>query len=331
METNLAYIDEVMDRAVAKRNDGAAVLSDKDRLAAKSGAMRTVAGFRVHDEEAERKSLDAMIAKRRAGVEAFIADRKALREKLAAIDITPMAVLPTVAWEKICDATRLFRLSPDTSGRVGIAQNAFANYLAPKISGKTWGGLRRSEVSDPLDNLDNWPVDLWRALLLHMFPGYKSLPSTSQWQAQPQTVTVLLPPPPADVVDILLKASKGGIAMKVAAVAEAIGFKEDLKTVRAGTAKHYADEEERIRRLREEPFIYTEHGTSTAVLAQFGDFPIEKEVVDLIVEKDDIIPEKVLATTTIAYQGLANNVISNSELFRLVEMQRIADARMMQR
>lgn len=307
METNLAYIDDVVNHAVTTRSNAAGVVSDADRSAARAKAVRPIAGFRVHDEEAERRVLDEMISKRRAGLDAFIADRAAVRERLSGLGIAPMAVLPVKAWDAICDRTQLFRFEPDGLGRVGISRSAWERYPAPDKGRRTWEGLRRSEMVDALDHVAD-SVPSWRDFLLSLWPSYRGLLSTASnsFSAAPQTVTVLLPPPPADVADTLLRAAKGNVKMKVAAVAEAIGFKEDLKALRDGAAKHYEDEERRIEQLRNEPFIYTENGTAAAILAQFGDFPIEKEIVDLVVASDDLIPEKPTAVDYMQGEDVLN-------------------------
>jgi hypothetical protein len=141
-----------------------------------------------------------------------------------------------------------------------------------------------------------------------MFPDYRQGARTyvnvQGYGAVSPIAHVLLPQPPQDVVEVILKADKASVKMHVAAVAEAIGFRETLPELREGTIKHNADEAGRIRRLMEEPFIYTNEGTATAILAQFGEFPIEKEVVDMVVAGDRFLPEDVpVEVSPVGYGG----------------------------
>ena len=91
MKTNFAYIDDVMDRAVEAEH-GAPKIPANDREAATKQARKVIGGFRVHDEAAERKALDGLIAKRRSIIEQFRKDRTAIREKLSALGVTALAV-----------------------------------------------------------------------------------------------------------------------------------------------------------------------------------------------------------------------------------------------
>jgi hypothetical protein len=119
---------------------------------------------------------------------------------------------------------------------------------------------------------------------------------------------IVLPPPPQDVVTTLLKARL--LDLKTVAEPAAIAFTPTLETIIGRGAREghptttgpvpgfapindhqaqqlgYADLDE-WRRLC--PIIYTEHLSAAAVIAQFGDFPIEREVVERAVV-DEFLP-----------------------------------------
>lgn len=278
MQTDLAYIDDVADMAVNARLTKASQISSANRDDIRSKAHRTVAGFKVFDEDAEKRLLDEQIARQKRAVDAFIADRGEMRDRLGAAGITPLAVLPSLAWERICVAADLFRLYPNAEGRVGFDKAAFDGFKKPK----------NRYMSDPLDRV------AWLHVLRAMFPKHESLTterSRYAFEASPCLADLVLPEPPQDVVDILLLADKGKIMMRTAAVAEAIQFRQSRHELRDRNEKHQAAETRRIDALKADPIIYTEHKSVTAIIAQFGDFPIEKEVVDRVVEADDFIPD----------------------------------------
>ncbi len=269
MKTNLAYIDEAMDRAVEAEHATPTVPKVARDDAAKQ-ARKLIGGFRVHDGVAERKALDDMIAKRLAALDKFRTDRTAIRDALGKLGVTPLAVCPTGAWWKICKDAGLFVLSPDKEGRVGIASN--------------WHeGVKKPDSLKPAE------------LLAKFFPDGISMDSTHK-------ATLILPDPPADVADILCKVQ--GLKLTVAAVGEAIRFGEKpSELVKANAhpkdqwaqAQGYEDYQDWLKR---DPIIFTEHGDATAIVAQFGDFPIEKTVVDAVVASDSLISTKPTMIST---------------------------------
>lgn len=270
MQTSLAYIDDVMDRAVAAEAK-TPTIAEKDRTAANKKAKKVIGGFRVHDEGAERKALDDAIAARRGKIDQFRNDRVAVRATLSQLGVKPLAVCPTGAWFNICRETGLFILSPDKDARVGISRNAFKDYNEKKI--------------------DEQVAQDWGAYLKRLFPDLRCLPSSDL------KATLILPDPPADVADVLCKVQ--ALKLTVAAVGDAIRLAEKPSELRSkantnpkdlwAQAQGYEDYADWIKR---DPIIFTEHGAATAIVAQFGDFPIEKQVVDAAVASDALLIDK---------------------------------------
>lgn len=290
MKTNLAYIDDVMDRAIEREAD-APTVPRADRESANRNARKIIGGFRIHDEMAERKSLDDLIEKRRQSIKQFREDRLTIRNKLAKVGVAPLAVCPTGAWLKVCKDAGLFILSPNSQGQVGYSVKGFESLK----------GFQDSRVNA-------YAKEDWPRFLKMMFPDNVSLPFSDAARYSHfdrPAATLILPDPPADVAAILCKAQ--GFTLTVAAVADAIGFVEspsdianaantdpkDLWAQKQGFAD-YADW------VKRDPIIFTEHGSATAIIAQFGDFPIEQAVVDAAVASDDFISSKPLAMENVS-------------------------------
>ncbi len=312
MHELMEYIDKRVETAVLERGKAEPYITPGARQEIKAASTRSVAGFRIADEEKEKELLDQQIAAQRAGLDRFILDRRVMRETLDKYGISPLTILPRQAWDNICAATHLFRLNPDKNGRVAITRGC-------------WDGGVAGPFKKPLNKWDEaafeWAQtqpEVWRSLLYKFWPnGISHGHGRGIYSANDQEVTILLPTPPDDVVEILLKADKAKINMRVAAVAEAIGFRENLAALRDMSVKHYADEDDRIKRLMEEPFIYSEHESATAILAQFGEFPIEKAVVDAIVSSKDFIPDHLSPTSPQYYDNDALSGVTPQQYSRL--------------
>lgn len=314
MQTNLAYIDDVIDREVSSRYENASVTED-DRKDARKKATRSVAGFDVFDEDMERELLDKRITEQRKALAAFIDDRKALRSKLEDAGIAPLAIVPTQAWNMICRKADLFRLTPNAHGRVAIHPDAF-NGL-----GQSTGKRERWAAFDwGVDPLNTIP---WKAMLYRMFPDGKQYREADTWDGRgslpPISATLVLPVPPEDVVTTLLKADRAGLSMKTAAVAEAISFKESLHELRARETARKVEEERRQAEWLADPIIYTEHGTATGVIAQFGDFPVEQEVVDAVVATKDLVGDAPAALDELRYSDLAQQYNAQAQRARALQ------------
>lgn len=268
MKTNFAYIDDVMERAVAAEGAEPTILL-KDRDAATKNARKLIGGFRVFDKETENKELDLLIAKRKEIVERFRQDRATIRNNLQTAGITPLAICPKSAWHKICRQAGLFIFSPDSKNRVGFTPLGQKQWTAHTIT--------------------KFAKNDWKAFLNLLFPDGVAENSATR-------ATLILPDPPADVAEILIKAQKFTLA--VAAVPEAIRFAETPAELLQASSnpkdlwaqeQGYADYADWVKR---DPIIFTQHGSAIAVIAQFGEFPIEKQIVDAVVSTKDLLSEE---------------------------------------
>ncbi len=302
MKTNFAYIDDVLDRKV--RDEFAApTIPQLARDTAHKNSKKLIGGFRVHDEVAEFAALDALIAKQKEVLVKFRKDRQDIRTNLQAKGITPLAVIPSGAWYTICKQAGLFILSPNSQNKVHFQ----------KIDKQKWNEKLLGKLAP-------------KAFLSVLFPEGLSLGSGPQ-------ATLILPDPPTDVAEILVKAQ--ALPLTVAAVPEAIRFAETTTEMIAASShpkdlwaqeQGYADYADWVKR---DPIIFTNHGSATAVIAQFGEFPIEQQIVDAAVASDGLLvdqPKSITAGVEIAEYGNLDQMYQNA----IARTQRLVSVREMQ-
>lgn len=266
--TNFSYIDAAVIERVKEDHSP----HDSEKQKAKEDSRVIVAGFPIDDPDVEKAALDALIAKRNKSIKTFIDDRLIVVEKLMAVGIETLAVVPKLAWADICHKAGLVVMSPDTGGNICISREAVVRY----------GSRKAAEDAAKKDHA---------AYVRSLFPKTMQAGMYAK---------VVLPAPPEDVAAILLKAKK--LKLNVAAVPEAIRFVQtptelyDNATVDPkdewARRQGYADYKDWVKR---DPIVFHDHGTASAIIAQFGDFPIEKEVVDMVMAGNDLIPETVEA------------------------------------
>jgi hypothetical protein len=273
---------DYMERTVNDKLAAPITLTDDQKKSARTSAMKVIAGFDVHDEAAEKANLDKMIQDRQSQIDMFKKDRAEVMNKLDTLGIVPLAVLPVGAYRSICKDAGLFRFNPDAQGHVRISSGAFASFMTrgtPK---------EKAEAMAEGFAKNNWP-----AMLKKYFPDQDSEGLDGV------NATLVLPTPPADVIETLMKAQS--LVLNTTAVAEAVSFKETpTQLMRRETARR--EEEARQRALAAmDPIISHDHGSATAVIAQFGEFPIEKKIIDAIVATGDLLARPF---STIAQYGM---------------------------
>lgn len=260
MKTDFACIDAAVIDAL--RPALPAVERDADL---KIRSTRVVAGFHLHDPSLEDELVEKAAAAQRDAIDAFNADRAAAKAMCAVRGFAPLAVVPAGVWRTICEATGLFRLYPDPEGIVYFANSAFSSFKDER----EMSGAQQVEWL-----AKNKPCEFLRQL----FPDGTSFESGWGYPAH-----LVMPTPPEDVAATLLKARD--LDLKVATVAEAISFKETpTELYRRVTAEREAI----AKRLRDDPIIYFEHGGAVAIIAQFGLFPVEIEVVNRILSAENL-------------------------------------------
>lgn len=258
------YIEQMLDKALAKKTEPSKAQRDE----AKKASREVVAGFPVYDEAKERAALDAFVAQREKAITAFIEDRKAVRKKLGDLGVEPLAVVPIKAWNDICTKADLMILQPDTDGRISLNGYNIQN---------EWKQDKDIEAAARVNHNEY----VRKVLSFRDVGGMYG--ARGAYKA-----TIVLPEPPADVIEKLIKVKS--LSLKTAAVLDAIRFAETPTQIRRGAVAAWQAYQDWI---KNEPIIYHEHGTAAAIIAQFGDFVIEKQAVDAAMEADELIPNSV--------------------------------------
>jgi hypothetical protein len=96
-------------------------------------------------------------------------------------------------------------------------------------------------------------------------------------------LTIALPVAPDDVQKRLVRSENLGLPLQLAVVGEAISFKEDVAEALIGNRAYWENYWRARSEAQNDPIVFVIHGTAVGVLAQYGDFPIEQEVVTKVV------------------------------------------------
>lgn len=232
--------------------------------------------------------------------------------RLRAADVEPIAVVPDEWWDAIVEKTGLlafdttkhytFRLTNEMNSTLSrmklfmaIATAAVfmtlfvttACFFAP--AGFAWRPIGAALLLGIVPSTGVFLfsgfmifTDLRIARLLGRTRVIRSLLKVREYGETGVGVSYAFPTPPADVADVLSRAEKAGIAIHVAAEPDAVSF--DINPI------EYAAEGARARRVAmraarmADPIVYVRLGSAVAIIAQFGDFPIEKRVIDEVMK-----------------------------------------------
>lgn len=247
-------------------------------------------------------------------VRGFQDSRIQLEARLRAKGVEPMAVVPLSWWDEIVSRSGLvdvdttaryeFRIDLDLIGRIVSLRNALAGAigvgtgLATIGAAYTIGGMPALTVAAGLSILPGagatWAAVRYLLRAETMVRAFDMrgglLPrvlfrSEKKWP-EGEPVEITFPPPPADVVEVLRKTAETGFDVRVAAERSAVAFSIDpVLYVADQITRREIILRERRARVAADPIVYVRLGEAVAILAQFGDFPIEKRVIDSVVGK----------------------------------------------
>jgi hypothetical protein len=276
-------------------------------------------GFVLADDAAASAFEEQLLKARSDKVGGYFAARDQMKRALEKLGIEPLAFLPTNAWHKICADSGLFRLNAGDSSQIALStvsvgqvagrarmntalaltalalavwtlvfamfsSNGMRSWPASGLSllaavGALW--LCSGQVSTFFlrRSVRSFLRRPWQEVLMSFFPGGKSC----AFSQDALNAELVLPEPPEQVAAILLKAKS--LPLQVAAVAEAISFAETPESMLLHAASARIERQrhelaENVLRRVFDPIVYYEHKGVVAIIAQFGDFPIEKEAVD---------------------------------------------------
>ncbi len=313
-QTNFAEINTMVDETLD---------SAKPNIAP---VFKSIAGFIIPDEKAQNERTlqqHTRIENHRNARSSFIVD-------LQKIDVTPLAVIPSKAWEQICRESRLYRFAPSYQGSVGVSTRDYAIFsgVAVFLSLLLWIGppivtiiaMIQMQWGEHHPTFLNWVamttlagmgvahfimivcdgevyiiVHNWLAKLCSRI--YNIMPRKWVWRRLFPGMTggtdrasqIILPTPPAEIAAILERARS--LQLQVAVVPEAF----DIQDRPSDLFARRINKDSEIRRLRAfadrfaDPIIYTERHGMVAVIAQFGDFVIERETVERAMDCEDYL------------------------------------------
>ena len=290
MKTNLAYIQSAAESAVENT---------------KRTVLEVVGGLRI-----------ARQVETTSEVESYRTCASKVRADLEKVGVTPLAILPETWWSKIVQDTGLIDISSKDdcayfkdgvnsdaleeakliNGAISIALGVLtflalsvASYVVAQdfasaaflvvmsfIPSLVVAGAA-SFLLSKTDLIYDWVMSRPGAIKRYVAFENRCNTFTSR------TMKFELPTPPADVGEAILKARETKLDMRVAAEPSAFSFSPSpAELLRALNDQRVADEKRRREALLADPIVYVRYGSAVAIVAQFGDFPVEKEVVDRV-------------------------------------------------
>jgi hypothetical protein len=254
----------------------------------------------------------------------YVQSAEILRNRLSQRNVTPIAIIPTAWWNAMTKESGLWTLRPDNEGTVGIdPSDAVEQAEKSKIPALLWVFGNAALVAGGALFYWDLPVTVSCIAMLYIIGVVATCGVTAallgifkktgdrlnaRWHAAVHVlrhgrakvmggmlvneyrshvrIAIGLPTPPADVVETLKRIAHLP-NIKVAAEPGAVGFAKSPTTIISERIlKNWDDERKEIERIRAlDPIIYLEEGPAVAIVAQFGDFPIEKELVDRVVAR----------------------------------------------
>jgi hypothetical protein len=298
-------IKDVVERSVTSRTYDA-----RDVEATAKQFSKRVGGFVVKPISASEHAVEQLDRSKTEALKYYRKNCDDLDLQLANRGVQPLCFVPARAWDAICKRSGLYQLIYNHDGR-GACANLHALNTAIDVRG--WPGTLfmwtfaaaliavLAEFGTPVTSWlvqHSWDIAWsWVSLLVVAF-GLWTVGSTlgyvlsSTWQTKrnlarlsPEKlidilfgygekngfVDVKLPEPPADVADVLWRF---GGSVEVACVGDAIEFE------RVGLYDSIVAHRAYMRELAHDPIVYVRNQSAVAIIAQWGEFPIERAVVE---------------------------------------------------
>lgn len=278
-------------------------------------SVQNIGGFPITDPLLVQDRLDHAKEKRLAAIKVFNADKECLKTKLSTIGIDKyLAIVPTAYWKNICDRHNLLTVNPDMQGKVQV--NTKVPYEMTNVSKLRWNAASGvmgacaivSTILVVISLLNSsaayftlfagiaatfgfvcWALSYigdrrgQTAILRHLQnTSYEKLISellkpSRDYRWSSSAAHLILPSPPMEVVLLLRKLRDARESFTVTADPKAFQLMPSVETL---YMKGHAIEKERIRQENIDPIITIQHNNAVVVLAQFGDFKWELDVIE---------------------------------------------------
>lgn len=304
--SSLAYIDSHVDKMIAAELKNPTAHA---KAVERAALPRIIAGFEVPD----RKQSDGILEEaKKVRLKQVASYRKMKGELVSMLEergVEPLACLPTKAFEMVCRQSQLYFV-PKTM-RTEVNPSHFLKWMSSsndEASGPQRSATRINKGRGRTPELYFEEVG-HEAVMRHLLTLKSDLQNESEEQefqrrlaevrgvpyvtpefssqASPtdgKQYDLVLPVPPEEVCETLLKLHD--FELRTVAVYGAMDFAGGVLPVLHQVRK---DREDRERRIQEridwrlnDPIVYVNRGPVTAVVAQFGPFPIEQRIVDMI-------------------------------------------------
>lgn len=267
-------------------------LTQADINNAKIASVQRVAGITLYNAEREKTFINGVHAQRVSRTQNYAADREKAIRRLQDRGVTPMAVLPTAAWKAICRNAGLYRLAPNDDGIVTVGTDKTITNIADSCRALSWAGAAIATVvcgGVALFAREPWvftgmPVAFigallgthevcvaWCRRLRFLFPQGEC-GNYGHWH-----VRIELPEPPAEVAAVLAKVATLPVAVAVHPSAVRVSH-DDLRNLIKASRTNLSD-----------PIVYLREGQAVAVIAQYGDFGIERDAVEKAIDAGMVI------------------------------------------
>ncbi|MCX6714900.1 MAG: hypothetical protein NTX72_03730 [Candidatus Uhrbacteria bacterium] len=102
-------------------------------------------------------------------------------------------------------------------------------------------------------------------------------------------VQIVLPIPPANVQERLVATERARMPLHVAVVPEAIHFRQNIVDILMGIHDANVEKETKHPDLSRDPIIFVIEGTAVAIIDQYGDFPIEEDIIVEVVNSMHLV------------------------------------------
>jgi len=315
-KTSLAEINEAFDKLNASQVEGKAI-STRTLKNVTDNATETIAGFKVVVEEKKTLLLNQHIEK----MKRYASERSDLIHQLEGIGVKTLASLPEQAWHTICQQSKLVRLHP-TCGSVSFSVDRAREDIKRSADRYGWamfwgsvftpGAVLNLVVSQGVHFSDRLFIfampSVLAGIMLGMIEGNTDMFKKIAFRIKSRgfekkyenlltylrpggrhgdnQVQVHLPNAPEDVQRILMKLHGSPLfntGIQVAAVPQAFGFTPNL---RDQLLKHNKERAQQEIDSRMDPIVYVTRNGVTAIVAQFGAFPIEREIINKLVKEE---------------------------------------------
>lgn len=313
METTFAEIEALTDQALDRHYQHPPV----------KPTFKVVAGSCVRDHDCETAQID----QHRLLIGRLRERRSEILAKLAKVDVTPLAVVPTPIWNRICAEARLDQFSPDRNGQIPVSTDdarivitagrilSTLFWLTPLASWGWWAfHLSQGETEICAFSAAGLAfiytlllatsafIAVHKAFTLGLGKLYDWLPR--QWilhrLVRPpadlgrRRARLMLPTPPDEILAILERSrSVYGDLHRVAippggwSLAESPS--EIIRPRLTNAVRDRARSWQQWRDTHLDPIIYVEDNGLTVIIAQYGPFAIEREAVEAALAAEDQI------------------------------------------